>query len=67
MIYPLGRDNLLGSVVIEEPVQRKLTVPTTQTTPKDLNTYKDPLGIQRDLVDGQPHEIHQLTVQGRQW
>ena len=67
MIYPLGRDNLLGSVVIEEPVQRKLTVPTTQTTPKDLNTYKDPLDIQRDLVDGQSHEIHQLTVQGRQW
>ena len=67
MIYPLGRDNLLGSVVIEEPVQRKLTVPTTKPTPKDLNTYKDPLDIQRDLVDGQSHEIHQLTVQGRQW
>ena len=45
MIYPLGRDDVLGSVAIEELVQQKLTVPTTQITPKDLNTYKDPPSI----------------------
>ena len=52
MIYPLGRDDVLGSVVVEELIQRKLTVPTTQMTLKDLSTYKDPPGIRSDLADG---------------
>ena len=51
MIYPLGRDDVLRSVVVEELVQRKLKVPTIQTTPKDLNTYEDLPGIQSDLAD----------------
>jgi len=58
---------MLGSVAIEELVQRNLTVPTIQMTPKDLSTYKDPPGIWSDLADGQSHEINQLIVQGHQW
>ena len=67
MIYPLGRDGVLGFVAIEELVQQKLTVPTAQTTPQDLSAYKDPLGVRSDLADGQSHEISWLMVQGRQW
>ena len=62
MIYPLGRDDVLGSVAVEELVQRKLTVPIAQTTPKDLSTYKDPPGVRSDLADRQSHVVNQLMV-----
>ena len=52
MIYPLGKDDVLRTVAVEKLVQRMLTVPTTQTAPKDLSTYKDPPGIWNDLADG---------------
>ena len=66
MIYPLGRDDVLGSVAVEELVQRKLTIPTTQTTPKDLSTYEDPPDVWSDLADEQSYEINRLMVQSRQ-
>jgi len=62
MIYPLGRDNVLGFVAVEKLIQRKLKVPTAHTTPKDLSTYKDPLGVRRDLADKQSHVVNQLMV-----
>ena len=37
MICPLRRDDVLESVAIEELVQRKLTIPSTQTIPQDLS------------------------------
>ena len=66
MICPLRKDDVLGSVAVEELVQGKLSIPSTQTTPYDLSTYKDPLGVRSDLANGQSHEISQLTVQSRQ-
>ena len=66
MIDSLERDNVLGFISIEELVQRKLMVPTTHMTPRDLSAYKDPLGIRGNLVDGWSHKISQLMVQGRQ-
>ena len=51
MIYALERDDVLRFVVVNELVQRKLTVPTTQTTPQNLSLYEDPPSIWSNLAD----------------
>ena len=67
VIYPLGQDNVLRSIALEELVQRKLMIPTTQTTPQNLNSYENPPSIWSNLADGQSKKINHLTVQYRQW
>ena len=51
MIYALGQDDVLRFVAIKELVQWKLMVLTTQTTPQDLNPYKDFLVVWSNLAD----------------
>ena len=49
VIYPMGWDNMLGSIAPKELVKSKLTVPTTKTTPKDFSSNEYPPSVEEQF------------------
>ena len=53
MVRPFGGGYVMRPVAVKELVQRKLTVPSTQTPLQYLRTNESPLSIGSNLADGQ--------------